>query len=153
MITQPQEVLTDYTSRRIAEIEALVQQGYSRRQICETLGLSKSGLRNFANRHKIKLERWNSHVPAQALIMFARGGRYSAREVANEFDIELGEVYYLCRAHSIDLAEDVEPPQPAQATGILPGPAKVEILRQRVERGESLWHPNDADHAGWRGGA
>lgn len=153
MITQPEEVVSKFTQRRIDQISKLVDSGYSRKAICEKLGLSKSGLRNFAERHRIKLERWNSRISSQAFLAFTRSGRYSAREVANEFSIELGEVYYLCKANNIDLAEDVEPPQPAAATGVLPGPAKVEILRQRVERGESLWHPNDADYAGWRGGA
>jgi hypothetical protein len=37
-----------------------------------------------------------------------------------------------------------EPPPPAVPTTAVAGsPQKIEILRQRAERGESLWHPLD----------
>lgn len=37
-----------------------------------------------------------------------------------------------------------EPARIPQPTDVLPGPAKVSILRARVEAGESLFHPDDA---------
>jgi hypothetical protein len=44
--------------------------------------------------------------------------------------------------------EDYEPSKYPEPTGIPPGPRKVSVLRARVDAGERLWNPDDADHAG-----
>jgi hypothetical protein len=44
--------------------------------------------------------------------------------------------------------EDYEPEKMPEPTGVPPGPSKVEVLRARVDAGEELWHPNDADCGG-----
>ncbi len=38
------------------------------------------------------------------------------------------------------------PTRPARPTRVLPGVEKVAVLLRRYERGESLFHPNDARH-------
>jgi hypothetical protein len=44
----------------------------------------------------------------------------------------------------IRLPDSEEMPLPAEPTAAVAGSAeKLEILRQRAERGESLWHPED----------
>lgn len=55
------------------------------------------------------------------------------------------EALLICRTGRFSVEPDFRREKPCQPTDALPGSAaKVEVLRMRLARGESLWHPDDA---------
>ena len=150
------------TQARVARIRHLAASGWGCVKLQRYFGLSRSQIRRLCDQHDIRIDSVRaSQLNIGSFVRAARSGAYTPPQLAKQFCISKERVLQLCDDYEINLPLEpvrekydwLEPPQPAQATAILPGPAKVEILRQRVERGEGLWHPNDVDYEGWRGGA
>lgn len=150
------------TQARVARIRELAAKGWGCQKLERYFGLSRSQLRRICVQHEIPIDSAKANkLNIGNFVHAARTGKYTPQQLAQNYTISLNRVLQLCDDYEISLPlEPVrekhdwpEPPQPVAATAILPGPAKVEALRQRVERGEGLWHPNDVDYQGWRGGA
>ena len=151
-----------HSSKKAERVRQLAMSGWGCVKIQRYLGLSRSQVRRICSAHDIPLD--GVKVNAMNIGNFvhsARTGKYTPHQLAQNYGIRIDRVLQLCDDYEIDLPCEPErdrydwpePPTPMEATSVLPGPAKVAVLRERAARGESLWHPNDVDYFGLRGGA
>ena len=148
------------------------------KELADALDIVPSYARSLLRKHGIKCKKYEPVVGkrkpnTEKLLRIAAEGIHTAPELASKFGVDRSWVNRVCRESGIvlpvridpyknlrnefgevmtDMPHDQEPEVFPEPTSAYPGSfEKIQVLADRVRRGEHLWHPDDqSDFSGAR---